>query len=166
MQSLLRELMGWRAARLLVFPEIRSLGGAVAMLTFVLYPYTYLLCRAAFLEQSVCALEVSRTSGCGPWGSFFRVALPLARPSIAAGTALALMETLADYGTVSFFGVQTFTTGIVKAWISFGDRVAAAQLASACSAWCSWSWCSSAGAAAGPATTTPRAATSGCPATA
>ena len=129
-QSLLRDMTGWGAGEY-VFPEIRSLGGAMVMLTFVLYPYTYLLCRAAFLEQSVCALEVSRTLGCGPFGSFFRVALPLARPSIAAGTALALMETLADYGTVSFFGVPTFTTGVIKAWIGLGDRVAAAQLASA-----------------------------------
>jgi len=128
-QSLLRDLAGW-APRDYWFPEVRSLGGAIAMLILVLYPYVYLLSRAAFLEQSVCALEVSRTLGCSPWGSFFRVALPLARPAIAAGTALALMETLADYGTVSFFGVQTFTTGIVRAWISFGDRVAAAQLAS------------------------------------
>jgi iron(III) transport system permease protein len=128
-QSLLRDVTGW-APREYWFPEIRSLGGAIAMLILVLYPYVYLLSRAAFLEQSVCALEVSRTLGCGPWGSFFRVALPLARPAIAAGTALALMETLADYGTVSFFGVQTFTTGIVRAWISFGDRVAAAQLSS------------------------------------
>ena len=129
-QGLLREVMGWSAGDY-SFPEIRSLGGAVVVLIFVLYPYTYLLCRAAFLEQSVCALEVSRTLGCGPFGSFFRVALPLARPAIAAGTALALMETLADYGTVSFFGVPTFTTGVIKAWISLGDRVAAAQLASA-----------------------------------
>jgi len=128
-QSLLRDLTGW-SARDYWFPEIRSLGGAAAMLMFVLYPYAYMLSRAAFMEQSVCALEVSRTLGCGPWRSFFRVALPLARPAIAAGTALALMETLADYGTVSFFGVPTFTTGIVRAWISLGDRVAAAQLAS------------------------------------
>jgi iron(III) transport system permease protein len=129
-QSLLRELTGWGAGDY-SFPEIRSLGGAVVMLIFVLYPYTYLLCRAAFLEQSVCALEVSRTLGCSAFGSFLRVALPLARPAIAAGTSLALMETLADYGTVSFFGVPTFTTGVIRAWISLGDRVAAAQLASA-----------------------------------
>ena len=129
-QSLLREATGWGAGDYR-FPEIRSLGGAMVMLIFVLYPYTYLLCRAAFLEQSVCALEVSRTLGCSALGSFLRVALPLARPAIAAGTALALMETLADYGTVSFFGVPTFTTGVIRAWISLGDRVAAAQLASA-----------------------------------
>ncbi len=112
------------------FPEVRSLGGAVAMLSLVLYPYVYMLTRAAFLEQSICALEVSRTLGCTPRSSFLRVALPLARPSIAAGTALALMETLADFGTVSFFGVPTFTTGIVRAWIDFGDRIAAGQLSS------------------------------------
>ncbi|HEY5598245.1 MAG TPA: iron ABC transporter permease [Kiloniellales bacterium] len=126
-QSLLRELTGW-GPRDYWFPEVRSLGGAIVMLTLVLYPYVYLLSRAAFLEQSVCALEVSRTLGCGPWTSFFRVALPLARPAIAAGTSLALMETIADFGTVSFFGVQTFTTGIVRTWFSMGDRVAAAQL--------------------------------------
>jgi len=129
LQSSLREVMGWRAGDYW-FPQIRSLGGAIAMLTFVLYPYVYLLARAAFLEQSVCALEVSRTLGCNAWSSFTRVALPLARPAIAGGVALALMETLADYGTVSFFGVPTFTTGIVRAWFSLGDRVAAAQLAS------------------------------------
>jgi iron(III) transport system permease protein len=81
-------------------------------------------------EQSVCALEVSRTLGCTAWSSFLRVALPLARPAIVAGTALALMETLADFGTVSFFGIPTFTTGIVRAWVSFGDPVSAAQLSS------------------------------------
>jgi len=112
------------------FPEVRSLGGAVTMLSLVLYPYVYMLARAAFLEQSICALEVSRTLGCTSRSSFFRVALPLARPAIAAGTALALMETLADFGTVSFFGVPTFTTGIVRAWIDFGDRIAAGQLSS------------------------------------
>ena len=130
LQAGLRELTGWTRQDYW-FPSIRSLGGAVTMLSLVLYPYVYLLARNAFLEQSVCALEASRTLGCNAWGSFFRVALPLARPAIAAGTALALMETLADYGTVSFFGVQTFTTGIVRAWISFGDRIAAAQLSSA-----------------------------------
>ena len=110
------------------FPEVRSLGGAIALLSLVLYPYVYLLARAAFLEQSVCALEVGRTLGYGPWACFWHVALPLARPAIVAGTALALMETLADYGTVAFFGLPTFTTGIVRALVSMGDRTAAAQL--------------------------------------
>jgi len=128
-QTLLREVTGL-AYRDYWFPEIRSLGGAVAMLVLVLYPYAYMLSRTAFLDQSVCALDVSRTLGCGPWASFFRVALPLARPAIIAGTALALMETLADFGTVSFFGVPNFTTGIVRAWIAFGDRTTAGQLSS------------------------------------
>ncbi|MEM7171878.1 MAG: iron ABC transporter permease [Pseudomonadota bacterium] len=128
-QSSLRALTGWQYGDYW-FPSVRSLGGAVAMLILVLYPYVYMLARAAFLEQSACALEVSRTLGCSPWATFRRVALPLARPAIAAGTALVLMETLADYGTVSFFGVPTFTTGIVRSWFAFGDRVSAAQLSS------------------------------------
>ena len=99
------------------------------MLGFVLYPYVYLLARAAFLEQSVCVLEASRTLGSRAWRSFLRVALPLARPAIAAGVALALMEALADFGTVQYFGIQTFTTAIYRTWFGMGDRVAAAQLA-------------------------------------
>ena len=126
-QSLLRELTGWQAGDYW-FPSIRSLEGAILMLVMVLYPYVYLLSRAAFLEQSVCVLEVSRTLGCTAWDSFWSVALPTARPAIVAGTSLALMETLADYGTVAFFGVPTFTTGIIRSWIAFGDRIAAAQL--------------------------------------
>ena len=126
-QSTLRSLTGWEFGDYW-FPKIHSLEGAALMLIMVLYPYVYLLSRAAFLDQSVCALEVSRTLGRGAWGSFWQVALPTARPMIVAGTALALMETLADYGTVAFFGVPTFTTGIIRAWVSFGDRVAAAQL--------------------------------------
>ena len=113
------------------FPEIRSLGGAGMMLTLVLYPYVYLLARAAFLQQSVVAFEVSRTLGHGPWDSFARVAVPMARPAIVTGIALVLMETLADFGTVSHFGVSTFATGVYRSWILMGDRVAAAQL-SAC----------------------------------
>src|SRR3546814_2560516 len=96
---------------------------------FVLYPYVYLLARAAFLEQSVCVLEVSRTLGRGPWRSFFGVGLPLARPAIVAGLALVLMETIADFGTVSYFGVTTFTTGIYRTWFGMGQPIAAAQLA-------------------------------------
>ncbi len=129
LQSWLRATFGWQVGDYW-FPAIRSLPGACLLLTLVLYPYVHLLARAAFLEQSVCVLEVGRTLGYRPWGLFAKVALPLARPAIVAGTALALMETLADYGTVSFFGVPTFTTGIVRAFTSLGDRVAAAQLAS------------------------------------
>jgi iron(III) transport system permease protein len=127
-QTLLRDLTGWRV-REYWFPDIRSIGGAIAVLSFALYPYVYLLARASFLDQSRNAIEAGRLLGYSAWGSFFRVALPLARPGIVAGTALALMETLADFGTVSYFAVQTFTTGIYRAWLSMGDSVAAAQLA-------------------------------------
>jgi iron(III) transport system permease protein len=126
-QSGLRELFGWSYGEYW-FPEVRSLGGAIAMLSLVLYPYVYLLSRAAFLEQSVCVLEVSRTLGCGPWRSFYAVALPLARPAVVAGFSLASMESLADYGTVQYFGVSTFTTGIFRTWFGLGDAAAAAQL--------------------------------------
>ena len=127
-QTWLRELTGW-GPRDYYFPEIRSLGGAITMFTLVLYPYVYLLSRAAFLEQSVCVLEVSRTLGCTIWSSFYRVALPLARPAIVAGLSLALMETLSDYGTVSFFGLGVFTTGIFRTWFGLGDAAAASKLA-------------------------------------
>lgn len=129
-QSWLRATSGW-GAREYWFPEIRSLGGAAVIFSFVFYPYVYLLARAAFLEQAAGTIEVGRSLGYGPWRSFFRVSLPLARPGIAAGAALALMETLADFGTVSYFALPTFTTGIYRAWLSLGDRVAAAQLAAA-----------------------------------
>jgi iron(III) transport system permease protein len=127
-QTALRELTGWQA-REYWFPDVRSLPGAVAMLSFAFYPYVYLLARTAFLEQSSRAIEAGRLAGYSAWGSFFRVALPLARPGIVAGSALALMEALADFGTVSYFGVQTFTTGVYRAWLSLGDSVAAGQLA-------------------------------------
>ncbi len=127
-QTALRDTMGWTAADYW-FPEIRSVGGAALILSLVLYPYVYLLARASFLEQSMCVLEVSRSLGHGPASTFLRVALPLARPAIAAGVALALMETLADYGTVSYFSVQTFTTGIYRTWFSLGDPIAASKLA-------------------------------------
>jgi iron(III) transport system permease protein len=126
-QTWLREVTGW-GPRDYWFPDVRSLGGAIVMLSLVLYPYVYLLSRAAFLEQSDSMLEVARACGHGPWGTFLKVALPLARPGIVAGTALALMEALADFGTVAYFGVDTFTTGILRAWFSLGDPVAAAQL--------------------------------------
>lgn len=110
------------------FPSIRSLGGAIVMLALVLYPYVYLLSRVAFLEQSVCVLEVSRTLGAGPLRTLFKIAIPLARPAIIAGLALVLMETLADYGTVQYFGLSVFTTGIFRTWFGLGSSTAAAQL--------------------------------------
>ena len=129
-QTGLRGAFGWHRGDYW-FPEVRSLGGAAVMFAFVLYPYVYMLARATFLERASGMLEVARTLGYGAWASFFRVSLPLARPAIAAGAALVLMETLADYGTVSYFAVPTFTTGIYRAWFSLGDRTAAAQLAAA-----------------------------------
>ncbi len=129
-QSALRDIFGWRSARDYWFPDIRSTEGAVIVMSLVLYPYVYLLARAAFLEQSVCVLEVSRTLGKSSWRAFWHVALPLARPAIAVGMTLALMETLNDYGTVSFFGVQTFTSGIYDVWLNMNSRTGAAQLAS------------------------------------
>ena len=126
-QSGLRALMGW-GPRDYWFPEIRSLGGAAAMLTIVFYPYVYLLARASFRQQSSNAFLVARTLGRSPIRAFLRVALPMARPAIVGGALLAIMETIADYGTVAFFNVQTFATGIYQAWFSLGDRAAAAQL--------------------------------------
>lgn len=126
-QTALRNATGWGWGDYW-FPQIRSLPGAAVMLSLVLYPYVYLLARAAFLSQSLCVLDVSRTLGNGPWRTFFSVALPLARPAIVAGLSLALMETLADYGTVQYFGVSTFTTGIFRTWFGLGNPAAAAQL--------------------------------------
>lgn len=128
-QTGLRELFGWSSVGDYWFPDIRSVGGAIAMLVLVLYPYVYLLARVAFLEQSACTLEASRSLGCGPWRSFLTVALPLARPSIVSGLSLVLMETLGEFGTMKYFGVTTFTTGIYRTWFGMGDHTAAAQLA-------------------------------------
>src|SRR6056297_2204747 len=127
-QTFLREVFEW-GRNDYWFPNIRSLGGAIAVMSLVLYPYVYLLTRAAFMEQSVCALEVSPTLGRGPWRLFSSVAVPLARPAIVGGVALALMEALNDFGAVQFFGVDTFTTGIYRTWFGMGEAAAAAQLA-------------------------------------
>ena len=129
-QSWLRAAMGW-GPKDYWFPEVRSLGGAAVIFSLVFYPYVYLLARAAFLEQAAGMIEAGRSLGYGPWRSFFRLVLPLARPGIVAGISLAMMETLADFGTVAYFALPTFTTGIYRAWLSLGDRVAAAQLAAA-----------------------------------
>ncbi|WP_246183845.1 ABC transporter permease [Pandoraea anhela] len=128
-QTALRRLLG--ADRLVWFPEIRSWYGAAWVFAGAFYPYVYLLARTAFTEHSQRFFEAARTLGCTPLQALVRVALPLARPALVAGVALVLMETLADYGAVAYFGVPTFTTGIYRAWLSMGDRVAAAQL-SAC----------------------------------
>jgi iron(III) transport system permease protein len=112
-----------------VFPEVRSLGGAVWVFVFSLYPYVYLLVRTALSERAAQLMEAARLLGAPLARRIGRVALPLARPAIAAGVALALMETLADYGVASYFGIQTFTAGIYKAWLAMDNRIAAAQLA-------------------------------------
>ncbi len=127
-QSTLRQMFGWGRGDYW-FPQIASLPGAAVLLGFVLYPYIYLLARAAFATQSLHLIEAARALGHTPRAAFFRVALPMARPGIVAGGAFVAMETLADYGTVSHLGVQTLTTGIFRTWFARGEPVAAAQLA-------------------------------------
>jgi iron(III) transport system permease protein len=128
-QSLIRDIFELRP-RHYPFPDVRSLGGAITMLTLALYPYVYLLARTAFLQGSSLLLEAAQSLRCNAWTSFFRVSLPLARPAIAGGVALAIMEALSDFGTVDYFGVPTLTTGIYRTWFGMGERPAAAQLAS------------------------------------
>ncbi len=126
LQTGLRAAMGWEGR---VFPEVRNTGGAAWVMTFTLYPYVYLLTRTALAERATHLMEAARLLG-APLGRRVReVALPLARPAVAAGVALALMETLADFGVSSYFGIQTFTAGIYKAWLAMDNRIAAAQLA-------------------------------------
>ncbi len=126
LQSWLRETYGLEG-RLL--PEVRSLGGAVWVFVFSLYPYVYLLARTALGERAAHLMEAARLLGASLSRRIVAVALPLARPAVAAGVALVLMETLADFGVASYFGIQTFTTGIYKAWLAMDNRIAAAQLA-------------------------------------
>lgn len=128
-QTALREATGW-SIRDYWFPEIRSLGGAVFVLALALSPYVYLVARAAFLGQSASALEAARTLGLGRLQAFLRIAVPMARPAIAAGATLVAMETLADFGAVKYFDLEVFTTGIYRAWFATGNPAAAAQLAS------------------------------------
>lgn len=127
-QTTLREFFDWGRGDYW-FPQVRSLGGAIWMMTFVLYPYVYLLARASFIEQSVCVFEVSRTLGRGRLRSFFSIGLPLARPGIAAGLSFAIIETLNDFGTVQYFAVDSLTAGIFRTWIGLGEPVAAQQIA-------------------------------------
>ncbi len=128
-QGLLRDLFGWTLKGDYWFPEIRSQGGAIIILTLVLYPYVYMMARAAFMQQSVCALEAARTLGRSPWRCFWTVALPMARPALVIGVSLALMETLNDFGTIDFFGVHTLTAGVFEVWRILGDTGGAAQIA-------------------------------------
>lgn len=128
LQTMIRNLFGLNLGEYW-FPNIRSIEGAIIIMSLAFYPYVYMLARSSFLEQSTSLLEASRIMGYSTWQSFFKVAIPVARPGIAAGLALALMETLNDFGTVEYFGVQTFTTGIYRTWFGLGERPAAAQLA-------------------------------------
>ena len=128
-QSALRAMFGWTSAQDYWFPAVRSRTTAVFVISMSLYPYVYLLARAAFREQSATALEVSRALGCGRWSSFWRVGLPLARPAVVAGSAIVMMETLNDFGTVEFFAVQTLTTGIFTVWLQASNVGGAAQIA-------------------------------------
>lgn len=126
-QTALRNAMGWSRADYW-FPDLGSASGVAFLFTLVLYPYVYLAARAAFLSQSPALLEASRILGHGPWRTFLRIGLPLARPAVAAGAALALLEALADFGTVQYYGVQTFTTAIYRTWYGMGNREGAAQI--------------------------------------
>lgn len=128
-QTSLRAIFGWGNAQDYAFPAIRTRGAAIVVLSAALYPYVYILARAAFREQSGAGFEVARALGAGPFARFWRVGLPLARPAIAAGVAVVMMETVNDYGTVDYFAVQTLTTGIFSVWLQGGNLGGAAQLA-------------------------------------
>ena len=128
-QSALRSMFDWGYGDY-YFPEIKSLGGAACMMSLVLYPYVYLLARTAFASQSASLFEAAQLSGLNGWQRFWQVSLPLARPTIVVGLSLALMETLADYGTVQYFGVNVFSTGIFRTWFGLDDSLAASQLSS------------------------------------
>ncbi|OLQ92781.1 iron ABC transporter permease [Vibrio ponticus] len=126
-QIALRDLMGWQAGDYW-FPDIRTLGGAIVVLALVLYPYVYLLCRAAFMEQNVSLLQSARLLKCSPWESFYRISLPLVRPAIAVGLSLVAMETIGDFGTVSYFAVNTLTTAVYDTWLGYSSLTAAAKI--------------------------------------
>ncbi|MCK4711524.1 MAG: iron ABC transporter permease, partial [Marinosulfonomonas sp.] len=128
-QTLLRDIFGWSTSRDYWFPEIRSRGAAILVMSLSLYPYVYLLTRSAFREQSGSTYDVARALGAGPFKRFWRVGLPLVRPAIAAGSAIVMMETVSDFGTVEFFAVQTLTTGIFTVWLEANNAGGAAQIA-------------------------------------
>ena len=128
-QTALRATFGWTNSQDYWFPAIRTRGAAVIVLSAALYPYVYILARAAFREQSGAGYEVARALGAGPFARFWRVGFPLARPAVAAGVAVVMMETVNDFGTVDYFAVQTLTTGIFSVWLQGGNLGGAAQLA-------------------------------------
>ncbi|WP_367987293.1 ABC transporter permease [Vibrio sp. NTOU-M3] len=126
-QVTLRNITGWGPSEYW-FPDIRTLTGATIVLALVLYPYVYLLCRAAFMEQNVSLLQSARLLKCSPWQSFWRISLPLVRPSIAVGLSLVAMETVGDFGTVSYFAVNTLTTAVYDTWLGYSSLTAAAKI--------------------------------------
>lgn len=126
-QLLLRDITGWGPGEYW-FPDIRTLAGAMFVLSLVLYPYVYLLARAAFMEQNVSLLQSARLLKCSPWESFRRISMPLARPSIAVGLSLVAMETVGDFGTVSYFAVNTLTTAVYDTWLGYSSLTAAAKI--------------------------------------
>lgn len=128
-QTMLRGLFGWQLTRDYWFPNVRSMGGAIILMGLVLYPYVYLMARASFLEQSPHLLDVSRLLGRSQFKTFLFVSLPIARPGIAIGIALALMETLNDFGTVDYFAIHTLTAGIFDVWLNMNNLGGAAQIA-------------------------------------
>lgn len=126
-QIFLRDVTGWGPGEYW-FPDIRTLPGATFVLSLVLYPYVYLLCRAAFMEQNVSLLQSARLLKCSPWESFWRISMPLVRPSIAVGLSLVAMETIGDFGTVSYFAVNTLTTAVYDTWLGYSNLNAAAKI--------------------------------------
>lgn len=128
-QTLLRSIFGWKNLTEYWFPDIRSIEGAIFVMSFVLYPYVYLLARASFKEQSFSMLEAGKSLGKNTWVVFYKVSLPLARPAIVVGVSLAMMETLADFGTVDFFAVKTLTLAIFNVWLGMGNAGGASQIA-------------------------------------
>lgn len=128
LQTLLRDIFGWSNARQYWFPDVRSLPGAIFVMSMVLFPYVYLTARASFIQQSVCALDVARTLGASQWRVFTRIALPLARPALAAGVALSLMECINDIGAVEYLGVNTLTVSAYTTWLERSSLEGAAQI--------------------------------------
>lgn len=128
-QGTLRAVLGYDNPRQFRLPDLRSLPGAIFVLGFALYPYVYLSTRAMFMTQAANLLEAARTLGAGRAGAFFRIALPMARPAIAVGVSLALLETLNDIGASEFLGVQTLTVSVYTTWVTRSDLAGAAQIA-------------------------------------
>ncbi|WP_019613195.1 ABC transporter permease [Psychromonas ossibalaenae] len=129
-QQFLRSFMGWQQASDYYFPDIRTISGAVIVLSLTLYPYLYLLLRSAFLGQSGGLFQAARTLGLSPWAAFWRVSLPLSRSAIAVGLSLIAMETLGDFATVNYFAVSTLTTAVYDTWLELGSLTTAAKVSS------------------------------------